>query len=139
MKKIRLNIEYEIPAEIIGISSSYKDFQIAWTINNSFNISLVKFKEIPVKRKNIPELLYFSVFSFVNYGENDFFLVSNKYNGINLYSKLKNIDFFLIIKSEHHSNNDILKKLNNSNFIIGCFKIQTNNSLKKIFQIATGV
>ena len=46
MKVPKFEIEYEYNFNVIGISSSSKEFKLAWAINNSLKINLVKNEDI---------------------------------------------------------------------------------------------
>lgn len=136
MKKIKLKQDSVYPELLIGISSQYHDFQLAWSVNNLLQRNLKKTKSLSVKLKNSGSLnIYnFSVFSYSDLDDNLFFLISNKEEGASLYPKYKNIDFFLIVKSNEITIDDILIKIKDSEFIIGSFVIPTNGIFKKIME-----
>jgi len=134
LKKIKFIPEENLSNSIIGISSLHQDFQIAWSLNNILEINLKKAQDILIRLKNKKEVntFSFSLFSFVDLDENYFFLLSNKDNGTNLYSKYKNIDYFLIIKSEETSPIIVSKKIKGIEFILGSFILPVNNVIRKI-------
>jgi len=136
LKKKIIKQEGDFPGFIIGISSQQFDFQIAWIINNILQISLNKTKSVSIrfKTKEIVQMCSFSSFSHTDLDGNYFYLLSNKEEGVILYPKFKNIDFFFIVKSEDNQLEDILKRISVDNFIIGCFIIPVNNVLQKIIE-----
>ncbi len=136
MKKIKLIPEENLSDTIIGISSLHQDFQVAWSLNNALEINLKKTQDISIRLKNGSELntFSFSLFSHTDLDENYFHLLSNKDKGANLYSKYKNIDYFLIIKSEEASTTIVSKKIMGIDFLLGNFIIPVNNVLKKIIE-----
>jgi hypothetical protein len=131
LKKIILNKEPYIPEKIIGISSIYKDFQIAWSLNQIFQINLTKSSDVELNRLNIREFNFFSRFSY--YNQDDFFylLIANKNESSFLSTKYKNIDFFLITNTTFEIE-IINKSISNQQFINGSFILEVDSSLKKI-------
>jgi len=123
-----------LPGIVIGISSLHADYKIAWSLNDILNINLSKVKDLSVQIKNNEkaEIFDFSLFSFENFEEDVFFLLSNKDKGKILSAKYKNIDFFLIINSESIQIQEMSQRITKSDFINGSFILQTDNVLKKI-------
>ncbi len=46
MKKQRLDVAYEIDFIVYGIVSVFRDYKLAWSLNNNLKIELVKGKDI---------------------------------------------------------------------------------------------
>lgn len=136
MKKIKLIPEENLFDTIIGFSSLHHDFQIAWSINNFLNINLKKTQDISIRLKkgSNDSTHSFSLFSHSDLDRNYFYLLSNNDKGVNLYSKYKNIDYFFIIKSEETTTELVSKIIKDSKFILGCFIIPVNKTLKKIIE-----
>jgi len=134
LKKIKLTQENSVPEFIIGISSQHYDFQVAWLINNVLGRSLSKSKSISIrlKKDNNISTYSFSLFSYSDLDNNFFYLLSNKEELAILYPKYKNIDYFLIVKSNEISIDDVIKNIKGKDFIIGSFIIPVNNVFKKI-------
>jgi len=63
MKKKRLDIEYSYDFDLLGIISPLKGYKLAWEINNSLEVKLVKEKDLSITFKSGQEA-NFSYFSF---------------------------------------------------------------------------
>ena len=48
MKKNKLVVSYEYDFELLGITSSVKEYKLAWAINNSFNFKLKKNEDLVI-------------------------------------------------------------------------------------------
>ena len=46
VKKYELILEDEMTLEVIGISSAFADYRLAWELNQCFNINLVKNNDV---------------------------------------------------------------------------------------------
>lgn len=46
MKRQRLQADYEIDFELLGIVSTFRDFKLAWNLNQNLHLSLVKKKDL---------------------------------------------------------------------------------------------
>ena len=55
MKKSKLIIDYEFDFELLGISSSAKGYKLAWELNQTLKIELVKQPDLVVGFKNNEE------------------------------------------------------------------------------------
>lgn len=49
MKRQRLHVEYEIDFEVFGIVSAFRDFKLAWNINQTLHLNLVKREDLRLK------------------------------------------------------------------------------------------
>jgi hypothetical protein len=65
MKKKRLDIEYSYDFDLLGIISPLKGYKLAWEINNSLEVKLIKEKDLSITFKNGQES-NFTYFSFHN-------------------------------------------------------------------------
>ncbi len=57
MKKTRLKIDYDYGFCLIGIVSIVKEYKLAWDLNQSLNINLVKQGDIAIPKTNENDLL----------------------------------------------------------------------------------
>ena len=123
-----------MPDVIYGISSQFNDYQLAWEINNLLDIELSKSKsEYSDERLNdtTDEILLYS------YRESDgdyFYLLKNKYSGINLFPKLTKFDYLFIVEKKMQELSILLTQNSSSNIILACFKIDLTQSQLNIIK-----
>ena len=65
MKKKRLDIDYSYDFDLLGIISPLKGYKLAWQINNSLEVKLIKERDLSITFKNGQEA-HFAYFSFHN-------------------------------------------------------------------------
>ena len=101
MRKTKLVIENVYEGNVIGIVSTLKDYKLAWSINQVFNIELALQPPIVMEFIKAPDL------AITNYLFEDEFcvyrLLRNRGNDLNsgyLIPELVNFDFFLLISGE---------------------------------------
>lgn len=119
---------------LIGIASHENDYRLAWAINTSLNISLIKGADIVVfhdkykhdlslsiYKQELPDLGY-TIKLFPNRGDN-FFLLED----------YRNIDFFLKIEGEilPHKVQAYILSLKNIDIVMGVYPIDIKQ-IKKI-------
>lgn len=96
-KKIKLDVEPFDDVKIIGINTSMMDYQLAWNLNRTLKLNLVKYRSIELSDKG-----FFS-FYYYDKGEN--------YNVFNLISLLSNegkelvsfkpkTDYFFLVRKD---------------------------------------
>jgi len=137
-KIIQIPDGINLPEQIIGISSQNTDYKVAWEINNILNIELKKYPDKKIEIKD-SEDVNLSYYYFKGDKDEKYFILQNSAKGYNLLTKLKNINFFFIILDlSENELGRIQKKLNSSNFFLGCFLISLNrpqiNKLKSIIK-----
>lgn len=49
MKKQKLQVDYEIDFEVFGIVSAFKDFKLAWNLNDKLHLTLTKRKDLRLR------------------------------------------------------------------------------------------
>ena len=110
MKRQRLEVSYEIDFDVYGIVSIYKDYKLAWHLNNSLNIGLEKEKDLNLKF--VDYILIISNYLFVT--ENtQIRLLKNRSpendsgEGAYLVPEMPNLDFFLIVKGTDEFEHDL--------------------------------
>ena len=101
MRKTKLVIDNEFEGNVLGIVSTIKDYKLAWSINQVFNIDLAMQPPLVLEFVKSPDL------SITNYMyETEFYtyrLLRNKGSDLNsgyLIPELVNFDFFLMIDGE---------------------------------------
>jgi hypothetical protein len=132
-KKIKLSPDFDF--EIIGISSSAYDYQIAWELTQLFDFEFEKSSDVTIIDEKYSEYQVFNVFEVKDEEEECLAkLISNKANNIGYFcEELKNIDFFLLIfdKKKLLEINDLKKKLKKSKNINAVFIFDIENIKSK--------
>lgn len=101
MRKTKLVIENVFEGSVVGIVSTLKDYKLAWSINQVFNIELALQPPIVLEFLKDPDLVITN-FLFED-GFCSYRLLRNKGNDLNsgfLIPELVNFDFFLLISGE---------------------------------------
>ncbi len=134
MNKINLVQNLAKEVDMIGISTSLKDYRLSLFINNTFSLCLKKLNDFDadyiVKKDN-------SRFSVYYYNDIDnltkYFLLSNKCNLSVLIPSYKQADFFMIMLSSVLKNNtdEIINKIKKIKNIQTAFPV--DKSQIKIF------
>ncbi len=132
-KKIKLSPDFDF--EIIGISSSAYDYQIAWELTQLFEFEFEKSSDITIIDEKYSEYQVFNVFEVKNEEDECLAkLISNKANNIGyLCDELKNIDFFLLIfdNNKFPEINELKKELKKSKNISAVFIFDIENIKSK--------
>lgn len=127
-KKLKLTVEPFDDIQIIGINTTLINYQLAWHINNSLNINLIKFPDITHNDNDFFSFYYYDA------GEN-----ANAYNLVALSngnSKWVNFspqtDFLLLIRNYISSEklNYILQKIKNIQGVSYSYLINLNDNNK---------
>jgi len=131
-KKIhKIKEELENDFSIIGIVSSASSHKLSWTINNLFKINLQLQEDSYLSSKDSSQN-----FAFYSSAENNIKLISNKSDRCILFSKLKNIDYFLKIENNYKDINELVNILKSSKIAQAILSINIDTlskSQKKIF------
>lgn len=103
MKKNKLSVTPDFAFELLGIISPYKDYKIAWAINQSLGIRLAKKEDLSLEFNNGEHLVISCFFQKNNYGFLQ--LLKNRsihQEGTSLYllPELKIMDYFLMIQDD---------------------------------------
>ncbi len=136
MKVNKLDIEYEFEFELIGIVSAAKDYKLAWAINKSIDIELIRDNdhELFLRKKSKTQFAYYSHHT----EHTSFRLFKNRSlnNGSAmgyLIPELKQMDYFLVVEGEEILNNslNLAQQLNNINVVNTALKIATDKLKSK--------
>lgn len=103
MKKktlVKLNFEFEDNYKLIGFSTGFADYRLAWELNKSLDIQLLLYdKKLEIFDKKIKEDIPFKVFHFFDEELlTSFYLLKNCQNNIFLLPDKLKIDYFLLIR-----------------------------------------
>ncbi|MDX5338055.1 MAG: IPExxxVDY family protein [Cyclobacteriaceae bacterium] len=103
MKKSKLFIEPAFDFELLGLVSSVKDYKMAWAINQTLGLNLVRSEEIFIEFLSTPSLEISQYFLSLPHG----FVQLLKNKSLNstqqlayLIPELKNMDYFLLVQDE---------------------------------------
>ncbi len=99
MKKFTLDIDNEDETFFYGILSFEKIARLAWLLNKAFDLDLHRENSIEWFNQSTNESFYFNKFVFndeLNHLKYTFF--SNSDDGINLFSELRTIQYFILIE-----------------------------------------
>src|SRR5690554_6473063 len=101
VKKTKLFVPYEYEFDLIGITTTVKEYKLAWSINNLLNIRLVKDKDLEIAFKNDTFVV---ISNFIYETENSVLrLLKNKSFGQGagshgyLVPELKDFDYIVLI------------------------------------------
>ena len=103
---------------VIGIVSTFKEYKVAWHLNQLFDIDLIKKKDEEVRLVN-SSVIKISFLDF-KVGKRHIKLISNKLkksSKSNLISSLSNFDFFIIFSKNffEFKDYDIIDRLKTNN------------------------
>ena len=103
MKKSKLFIEPTFDFELLGLVSSVKDYKMAWAINKTLGLNLVRSEEIFIEFLSTPSLEISQYFLSLPHG----FVQLLKNKSLNstqqlayLIPELRNMDYFLLVQDE---------------------------------------
>ncbi len=133
-KKLNLNIKSEFPDKFIGISSHFKDIQIAWTINNIMNFNFVKTTDFIKKHKKSDISYNFSLFQYSD-EQIRHYLIANKNKDTILFPQYKTIDYIYISNLPTEKLNLFVNKISKSKMIIGSFIMPANTISKTLEEL----
>jgi hypothetical protein len=103
MKKIKLFVEHQYDFELLGLVSSVKDYKMAWLINHSLRLKLVKISDFEPEFIHQPQL---KISQFLEEKDHGFIqLLKNRSlseggNALYLIPELKMFDYFLLIQDQ---------------------------------------
>ncbi|MFA8301251.1 MAG: IPExxxVDY family protein [Hyphomicrobiales bacterium] len=134
-----LNKENTNEYQLIGISSSLKEYRLAYFINRALGLDLRRLKDLRTTGKANDEVTPFSLFSYPE--ENNhitYYLLSNKNTRSNLIPDLRTTDYFLLIKKKIENSKiaDVLNRLKRVSTIQTAFLLEISN-IRDFFYILT--
>ena len=103
MKKAKLYIEPTFDFELLGLVSPVKDYKMAWLINKTLGLNLVRSEDILIEFLSAPNLEISQYFLALPHG----FIQLLKNKSLNssqqlayLVPELRNMDYFLLMQDE---------------------------------------
>ncbi|ERM83902.1 hypothetical protein P872_01185 [Rhodonellum psychrophilum GCM71 = DSM 17998] len=136
MKKTKLFVEPEFDFELLGFVAPLKDYKMAWVINDSLGINLVKAKDYELEFTNQPQL---KISQFILEKEHGFIqLLKNRSysdggNALFLIPELKIMDYFLLLQdlTSQLNINAYIEQLSTSLFIQNVVKLDLSKIKSK--------
>ncbi|WP_186756297.1 IPExxxVDY family protein [Echinicola salinicaeni] len=136
MRKTKLQVEHDFDFELLGLVAPLKDYKMAWAINSSLDIKLIKSKDYQLEFINQPNLV---ISQFILEKEHGFIqLLKNRSfsdSGQTLYlvPELKIMDYFLLLQDFTHETNLnwCIEKLSVSKFIQNVVKLDVSKIKSK--------
>lgn len=114
MKKSKLEIEYSFDFELVGLISAAKGYKLAWEINRSLGIRLIKQPDLVIHLKKKPAATYgyFLYESIVNTVR----LLRNRPNEAEagksfLVTEHPHLDYIIMVQGEDHLKGNRLQEL----------------------------
>ena len=122
----KLTERKDLDFELIGISSAENDYRLSWSLNNSFNLQLIRNENLEVFHKRLESRQEFSQFQY--YDDSSLILyrlLSNRSENGNLLEELTNVDYVMQISGdlERGQTDQLVKDLNALASIRLAFKI----------------
>jgi hypothetical protein len=92
----KLEFEYDYDFFLIGIFCHYKDYRLAWSINENTDIEFKRIDDYEIEIKNTQQ--QFSMFSFyVDSQDLSYYLINNRSEYGYLIPEKKDVDYFLMV------------------------------------------
>lgn len=103
MKKTKLLVEHTYDFELLGLVAPVKDYKLAWLINNSLSLNLVKSDDLIIEFLSLPNLKISQYLLSLPHG----FIQLLKNKALNssdqvshLIPELKFVDYFLLVQDQ---------------------------------------
>lgn len=96
MSTTKLEFEYDYNFFLIGIFCHFKDYRLAWSLNQHLGFDLSKARDYKLYSKNQEQL--FSMYDFyIDNLELYYYLISNRGENGLLIPERKDVDYFLMV------------------------------------------
>lgn len=128
-KKHKLSIGLEPDFTILGLSTTLKDYTLAYHINKELNIRLSRIPDFHYKVVNMKGPASYSIYIYNK--PNDLFerfLLSNKSSEGRTLTKLKQVDYYFLIQGDIHKKllEWTMQKLKTIQHVLAVFHLQTS-------------
>jgi len=133
-KKIKVSSISDFPKNFIGISSHFKEIQVAWSINNLTKLNFSKTEDFHKEIKGTDAVFHFSMFRYIDDQNFKHYLITNKNNDAILFPRYKTIDYIFISNVTDEKLKTIINTISKSKMIIGSFILPVNNLISKTFK-----
>lgn len=132
-RKLLLDLADDLEFQMIGISTTMRDFRLAYYLNKLVFLELIKNEDLPAEIQGFSEPRFFSFYQWEESGTGlCFYLISNKNKDSWLIPEQKQADFFLIIKGafSQESYSRFLKTIRETPNVIMAYKINLKSNKK---------
>ena len=120
---------------LYGIVSFEKDYRLEYFINKIAGIELTKSNDLLnfSFQQSIIEVPFYEYIDF----DFEYFLIANKQNGVNILDKLKNINYWLVLKKKafEFDLTEFERKINSLAVVLGCFHISDEKEREKLAKL----
>lgn len=138
MKKYSLSTEVDFDFLMLGITCHYRDYRMAWLLNQHLEINFSKTDPYLLFDKKLNKDLEFPFFIFDD-EENYLFwnLIGNKVTGQFIIPEKKEFDYFIVIKGSYEfvDKEELIKNVKKIPGVILCSELfpETLKSKKNLF------
>jgi hypothetical protein len=96
MSTTKLEFDYDYDFFLIGIFCHYKDYRLAWSINEHTDIEFVRHEDYVLEIKDVEQR--FSMFGhYVDSQDLYYYLINNRSENGFLIPEKKDVDFFMMV------------------------------------------
>jgi|WetSurMetagenome_2_1015567.scaffolds.fasta_scaffold57312_2 hypothetical protein len=100
-RKSILESAYEPIGLLVGISTTLRDYRIAYFLNKLLEIDLKAITDLPVYHEKLQQIVRFPLFwHHHRHLRTDFYLIANNNGEMLMLPTLKNFNYFLILKGD---------------------------------------
>lgn len=127
-KIITFHIDYDNEYQIVGISSHLRAYKLIYFLNNVLNYRFKRANDLAVNQSDTS--ISYSTFIYIDRdSRTEYCLIANHHPEQKLIPSLRQIDFFLLIKSMQENNavNEIINKIRAIPRILTAYKIDENS------------
>ncbi len=125
VKKLTLDIDYENAFLILGIVTTFSDYQLAHHVNKALNVNFIKYDDFPFHGNKNNPVGYAWFYCKSDELKIKSYLIANHHSKQKLLSDYRHIDYLLIIDKSGNSDelNQIVSVLREIKKISGVFKL----------------
>lgn len=131
MSKKILSVSEDYDFGLIGISSHVKDYRLCWELNQLLTFDLVKTEDIVNRQRSEASFTHYCFEDDENHIR--FHLIGNKSAEGVFSTEFREVDYFLLIIGDHHSENvtDLLPQIIRAGTVLTAFEIDVNSLKSK--------
>lgn len=86
------------PLSVVQISAPMRDYRIAWLLNKQFLTAFYKTNSLIVNSPLYEQPLDYSIYEYTDEDEQNFMLLSNRFENTLLDAELPHVDYFFIMR-----------------------------------------